>query len=138
VVEGVLFDGIQRSISAGLEISFRGVPNGDRAVVDRPERGFDRRQGTSFVQVGDDLLGCGPIAGIEGSENALAPPFSFNNPGLLGKVAAAPDGALANIQLLVLFRGGATGVRLAFSHRRMSLKNKSKVSGLLELLSDWI
>jgi hypothetical protein len=73
VVTGVPFNGIQRSISSRLEVSFRGAPDGDGGIVELPDGGFDGRQGTTLKEAGDDLFGGGPIAGIERRENALAP-----------------------------------------------------------------
>jgi hypothetical protein len=76
-----------------------------------PAGGFDGGTRTTLVQAGDLLFGGDPIARIERGENASSPLFSFNDLGLFGKIATAPDRALAGIDLLVLLRDGPVGVR---------------------------
>ena len=51
-----------------------------------------------------------PIAGIERGEDALGAQFAFDELGMLGEVAPAPDGAVAGIGLLVFFGDGPVGI----------------------------
>ena len=114
VVIRILFDGIQRSILARLEVSFRSVAHRDGTVVDGLDCVFAGGKRTTLVQAYHLLFGRGPIDRVEGGEGALGSKFSPGDLGFFRQISTAPDRTVAGVGLGVFLGGRPIRVRFVF------------------------